>query len=100
MPGFDGTGPQGMGQMTGGGRGYCVTDANAYSVPGRRYGRGMGRGMGMGRGIGYGFRAFSQAPYYQQPVEDVNMLKQEASYIKEELDAIQKKINELESNKK
>ena len=24
MPGFDGTGPRGMGPMTGGGRGYCV----------------------------------------------------------------------------
>jgi len=24
MPGLDGTGPRGMGPMTGGGRGYCV----------------------------------------------------------------------------
>ena len=24
MPGFDGTGPRGMGPMTGGSRGYCV----------------------------------------------------------------------------
>jgi hypothetical protein len=24
MPGFDGTGPRGMGRMTGRGRGYCV----------------------------------------------------------------------------
>ncbi len=24
MPGFDGTGPRGMGPFTGGGRGYCV----------------------------------------------------------------------------
>ena len=24
MPGFDGTGPQGRGPMTGGGRGFCV----------------------------------------------------------------------------
>ena len=24
MPGFDGTGPRGMGPMTGGGRGYCA----------------------------------------------------------------------------
>jgi hypothetical protein len=39
MPGFDGTGPMGMGPMTGGGRGFCA-------VPYRPY--------------GYGF----QAPYY------------------------------------
>ena len=25
MPGFDGTGPNGMGPMTGGGRGFCST---------------------------------------------------------------------------
>ena len=24
MPGYDGTGPRGMGPMTGGARGYCV----------------------------------------------------------------------------
>lgn len=24
MPGFDGTGPMGMGPMTGGGRGFCI----------------------------------------------------------------------------
>ena len=29
MPGFDGTGPGGMGPMTGGGRGPC----NPYNVP-------------------------------------------------------------------
>lgn len=27
MPGFDGTGPRGMGPMTGGGRGYCALGA-------------------------------------------------------------------------
>ena len=39
MPGFDGTGPRGMGPMTGGGRGFC----SPY-------------GFGRGRGRGYGFR--------------------------------------------
>ena len=28
MPGFDGTGPRGMGPMTGGARGYCVVPLN------------------------------------------------------------------------
>ena len=31
MPGFDGTGPRGMGPMTGGSRGYCVVPLN---IPG------------------------------------------------------------------
>jgi len=29
MPRFDGTGPRGMGPMTGGGRGYCAVPLNA-----------------------------------------------------------------------
>ena len=44
MPGWDGTGPQGRGPMTGGRRGPCAGDA---AIPG--YGRGMGYARG-GRG--------------------------------------------------
>jgi hypothetical protein len=31
MPGFDGTGPRGMGPMTGRGRGYCVVPLSAQA---------------------------------------------------------------------
>ena len=83
MPGFDGTGPRGMGPMTGGGRGFCnpyyasgripFRGAYSYTPP---YGMGymppygaysynpsaayyyspfgFGRGFGGGRGIGWG----------------------------------------------
>lgn len=66
MPGGDGTGPGGLGPMTGRAAGYCA----GYSVPGymnpiagrgyfgRGYfggGRGMGRGGGRGRSWGLGF---------------------------------------------
>jgi hypothetical protein len=30
MPGFDGTGPRGMGPMTGGGRGFCAMPYRGY----------------------------------------------------------------------
>ena len=40
MPGFNGTGPQGKGPMTGRGMGRC--------------GQGQGRGQGIGQGQGYG----------------------------------------------
>ena len=63
MPGFNGTGPAGMGPMTGGGRGYCNPSGTAYgtgpawgsgySAP--RYGRGFGRGRGFRGGYGPGF---------------------------------------------
>ena len=63
MPGGDGTGPAGMGPMTGRAAGYCAgygTPGFANPVVGRgRFGygvgRGFGRGAGFGRGVGRGF---------------------------------------------
>ena len=57
MPGGDGTGPGGMGPMTGRAAGYCA----GYPVPGLMNpvggrGFGFGRGRGFGRGLGLGFR--------------------------------------------
>ncbi|MBN2123062.1 MAG: DUF5320 domain-containing protein [Deltaproteobacteria bacterium] len=71
MPGFDGTGPAGMGPMTGWRRGYCNPSAAAYYGPapmpppmmgsgawgpgfGGGYGRGWGRGFRRGFGAGFG----------------------------------------------
>jgi len=61
MPGGDGTGPGGMGPMTGRAAGFCA----GYSMPGYANpvgGRGMGmgwgrgfRGGGFGRGRGFGW---------------------------------------------
>ena len=50
MPGFDGTGPRGMGPMTGGARGYCATGRGGsvrsgfgpQQWPSRAGGRGAG----------------------------------------------------------
>lgn len=42
MPGFDGTGPQGQGSMTGGGFGRCTGNTGAGMRP--RFGRGGGWG--------------------------------------------------------
>lgn len=74
MPGFDGTGPAGMGPMTGWGRGYCSTSpatyaptpiygpANQWTGFGRGFGRGRGNrggfGPGFGRGRGFGYRGY------------------------------------------
>ena len=84
MPGGDGTGPMGMGPMTGRAAGYCA----GYAVPGfmnpipgrgmgwgrgMGFGRGFGRGRGMGRGRGFGrgrgrrWRAFSPWAYGAYP---------------------------------
>jgi hypothetical protein len=57
MPRGDGTGPAGMGPMTGRAAGYCA----GYPVPGYMnpipgYGFGRGGFRGFGRGLGLGFR--------------------------------------------
>ena len=84
MPGGDGTGPAGMGPMTGRAAGYCAgypVPGYMNPIPGRGgfgYGRGWGRGRGGGRGWGRGFgRGFGWrgvaypyaygAPYYGAP---------------------------------
>ncbi len=55
MPGMDGTGPRGLGPMTGGGRGWC----NPYLKGGEIMPFGRGFGMGGGFGRGFGFRGYS-----------------------------------------
>jgi hypothetical protein len=72
MPGLDGTGPRGLGPLTGGGRGFCVTGTSPTTVQpvstipqrpiynrvyrGQGFGMGRGGGRGMGRGRGRWFR--------------------------------------------
>jgi len=127
MPGLDGTGPMGAGPMTGGARGYCNPAGAGYRPAfgqGFGYGRGFGRGrgfrggfgpgfgQGQGYGIGFGWRGAYppaggwygpayNAPYGSsytiKPEDEVNMLKVEADAVKSELDAIHKRIEELES---
>lgn len=85
MPGFDGTGPMGMGSRTGGGFGFCPPGSGPAMGPGyygatavrglgrggapwgggRGRGRGGGRGFGrgLGRGFGRGFGAGASGAY-------------------------------------
>jgi hypothetical protein len=111
MPGFDRTGPMGAGPMTGGARGRCKP-ASTATIPafagGSRYGRGLamrrgfmgGRGFGPGRGYGRGNRWYpiAQAPAFQaDPSAEIDMLKAEAGYLKNSLDAVNARIDELEN---
>jgi hypothetical protein len=70
MPFGDGTGPQGMGPMTGRGAGYCAGSGRpGFASPsfGRGWfglSRGLGRGIGRGRGRGLARRSFTPfVPY-------------------------------------
>ncbi len=117
MPGGDGTGPAGMGPMTGRAAGYCAGYAGpGYMNPtgGRGFwGRGMGRG-GWGRRnwfratgmpgwqrAAYGMPAFGAGAAYAQPYaptaeQQLDVLKSEAGYLEDALEDVKKRIDELE----
>jgi len=108
MPGGNGTGPAGMGPMTGRAAGFCAgTGMPGYAngVPGRGFGRGFGMGRGgSGRG-GFGFRNQFYATGltgWQRaagaiPQSDVGALKDQAKYLAETLADVQKRIEELDA---
>ena len=127
MPGGDGTGPMGMGPMTGRAAGYCA----GYPVPGFMnptpgggfggMGRGRGRGRGFGRGwgwqAGYGAAAYGPspaapyapaygpypgAPYAPAvaPEAELDALKTQADYFTKALEEIRQRIDELQAEQK
>lgn len=85
------------------GMGYGTPFGGGFGMRG-----GMGRGLGRGmRGVmGYGFGPaqqssalpadFSQSP----PVHELRALKQQADYLKQQLDIVNNRIKELESKKR
>ena len=115
MPGGNGTGPMGMGPMTGRAAGLCAGNSvPGYANPVSRRGFfGCGRGF-WGRGGGRGRRnrffatgilgraragypaGFSAAPTAEQ---EQQALKQQAQYLSDSLDALNKRIEELEKEK-
>ena len=107
MPGGDGTGPMGMGPMTGRGAGYCA----GYNMPGFAQGRGFWR-RGFGRG--FGWRRWARAapvgpvwePYPQQPYpqqlyaqqtkeQEIQFLEQEAKAVEEEQKALSQELEDI-----
>ncbi len=83
MPGFDGTGPRGMGPMTGGRRGFCA-------VPGASP---VARPYGFRRGAGYGYGYANAAiPVYNQ---ELDSLKSEMQSLKETLSRIEAQIEKI-----
>ncbi len=119
MPGGDGTGPWGLGPMTGRRMGYCA----GTGMPGYAYGAGFGgfgrgrggfgrgaRGMGMGygRGAWWGAGVVPPVAYPGVPaISDEDLLKNEKmalenqfKYFQNALADIEARMKELESRKK
>ena len=112
MPTGDGTGPTGLGSMTGRAAGYCA----GYSAPGYMNPRpGYGFGRGFGRGGGRGFRGggfgggrfqpmvpFAATPYpyeaaYMQPTpqEERSFLENQIKALQGQLDAVKQRLDEV-----
>ncbi|HOL21348.1 MAG TPA: DUF5320 domain-containing protein [bacterium] len=118
MPFGDGTGPLGLGAMTGRAAGYCA----GYGVPGYAnpyIGVGFGRGIGFGRGFGrrwfwrraalygyplpYGTVPPAIDPYAVwrvSPEEEKNLLLEHTKMLEEQLAEMKKRIAELEKEAK
>jgi len=113
MPGGDGTGPMGMGPMTGRAAGFCAgfpVPGHMNPMPGRGLGRGFfGRGFG-GRGRGWrwrylatgipGWAWFGGAPRGAaalEPEQELDALKRQAEFFEKSLGEIRKRIDELEA---
>lgn len=115
MPRGDGTGPQGLGPMTGRGLGYCA----GYSVPGFAnpigygFGRGMawgrggggGRGLALGRGRGgyyppyAGFVPPVAGAYPAAALDEETGLKAHVSALEQQLEAVKARLVEIEESK-
>lgn len=93
MPGRNGTGPRGMGQMTGRGMGFCA---------GNGAGRGFGNAFsgGQGRRFGYGGRGMGMGYTMQMPVTPIaekEMLTAQTEFLSQELDVLKKRLADLEN---
>jgi len=99
----------GAGSMTGGRRGLCnpATAAGARAYTGfyggglglrRGFRGGFGRGAGIGRGYGrgYGWYPPVMGPAYPSAADEMEMLRAEADYLKNSLESINKRIDDLE----
>jgi len=119
MPRGDGTGPMGMGPITGRGMGFCAVPVDNVPVRGIGFGFGKGRGFGGGRGCRNMFYAtgltgwqramagypvaerfadvsISSAPTSEQEVE---ILKKQSEFYSNALSDIERRLKELENLK-
>ena len=59
-------------------------------------GGGGGRGMGMGRGMGVSTGPAGPIPQMQSPEQEIDMLKGQTEMLKQQMDAIQHRLEELQ----
>lgn len=88
MPGRNGTGPMGQGNMTGRGLGNCIT----FGIP-ALIGTVAGLGFGFGRRRGFGRRFFNG----NASSSELETLKNQEKQLENSLDEVKKRISDIES---
>ncbi|MDD3199800.1 MAG: DUF5320 domain-containing protein [Eubacteriales bacterium] len=96
MPGRDGTGPLGLGGMTGRGLGFCSGAGSG------RFGSGFGAGYGRGLGTRFGYgcrrgRFFNIAPSESMEQE---ILSAERDYLEARLNTIKEHLDRTKASDK
>jgi hypothetical protein len=92
MPGFDGTGPNGMGPMTGGGRGFC----NPWGVKFRQYAFPHPINYALPHYGTYGYWPPASRVTREQGLE---FLRGQAEALRDELKELEVEIGKLSTNK-
>lgn len=98
MPAGNGTGPMGMGPMTGRGAGFC----SGAGTPGYANGGGFGYGGGYGGGFGRRNRFFATAPrgrfvrpMAMDPINEKQALQNQADALQAQLENIKKRLEDI-----
>jgi len=101
MPGFNGTGPQGMGPRTGGGFGFCSPGAGTTAGGSLR---GIGRGgLPWGGSRGRGFLGFCRGFFgaqYMTPQDEEAVFADRVSVLERELAAVREDLASLKKDAK
>jgi hypothetical protein len=95
MPGFDGTGPEGTGPMTGGGRGYCALPLRR-TFPAFRWRR---PAVPYGDPFYLPYRRYTPNSPDTIRREELDYLKETARSIQEDIRNIEERIKTLETSK-
>lgn len=104
MPRGDGTGPMGLGPMTGRGAGFCA----GLAAPG--YANSIGCGFGFNRGRGFrrmfyatGFPRWARFAakntndaYFASEADEKEFLKRQAKFLESQLDDVKKRLGKFE----
>lgn len=108
MPGFNRTGPEGSGPMTGRQLGPCGSNKrnnqrSGFRTPGaglhKKFGRGAGPGHGRGLGFRWGKPFAGNSGYFEDAAAGEANLENEVRSLKDQLSRAEKELEQLRNEK-